>query len=445
MRRAVAAFVTILAGVLLFAGPAWAEEAAGEAVQGTLRFEDQPVAGVSISVYTEDGDLIETVESGADGTWRVDLPGPGIYRVDLDESTLPPGVVVRNGRPSLSPEVFAGNTRNVLFPLGTGVTEPSPGETTGQTPGATPGPGGQPSPGTSSPSRFSQVANLAYSGLHFGLIIALAALGLSLVFGTTGLTNFAHGELVTFGAIMAFLFNVGFGLPLLWAAVIAVALGAVFGWVQDRFFWSWLRRRGTGLIAMMIVSIGVALMLRFLYLYFIGGETRRYSEYVIQQPYVFGPLTVTPKSLVSGAIALAVLVLVSLALVFTRLGTATRAVADNPSLAASSGIPVNRIVRLVWSVGAALAALAGVILAVEQGVTYQLGLEILLLIFSAVVLGGLGTAFGALFGGVIIGLFIQLSTLWIPAELKYVGALAALIVILLVRPQGLLGRRERIG
>jgi neutral amino acid transport system permease protein len=450
VRRAVVAFVTFLAGVLLLASPAAAEEPASdapasEAVQGTLKIDNQPVAGVSISVYTENGQLIETVQSGPDGTWRVDLPGPGVYRVDLDESTLPAGVVVRNGRPSLTPEVFLGNVRNVLFPLGTGAAEPGPGETTGANPGATPGPGGQPSAGPSSSSRFSQVANLAYTGLHFGLIIALAALGLSLVFGTTGLTNFAHGELVTFGAIMAFLFNVSFKLPLVLSAVVAVALGAVFGWAQDRFFWSWLRRRGTGLIAMMIVSIGVALMLRFLYLYFIGGETRRYTEYVIQQPYVFGPFTVTPKSLVTGAIALVVLVLVSLALVFTRLGTATRAVADNPSLAASSGVPVERIVRLVWAVGSALAALAGVILAIEQGVAYQLGLEILLLIFAAVVLGGLGTAFGALFGGLIIGLFIQLSTLWIPAELKYVGALAALIVILLVRPQGLLGRRERIG
>jgi Branched-chain amino acid ABC-type transport system, permease components len=443
LRRALIAFVIALAGVLIGASPAWAEE--GEALRGTLTHEGSPVAGVSISVYTEDGDLIETVTTGADGTWRVVVPGPGVYRVDLDESTLPPGLVVRNGRPSLTPEVFRGNERNVIFPLGTGVSGgggADPAQTAGPT---TPGGGEQPAPQPSRPGLSSQVVNLAYSGVHFGLIIALAALGLSLVFGTTGLTNFAHGELVTFGAVMAFLLNVTIGLPLLLAAFLAIVLGGVFGYAQDRWFWGWLRRRGTGLIAMMIISIGVALMLRFLYLYFIGGETRRYTEYVIQQPYVIGPLTVTPKSLVSDAIALVVLVAVSLALVYTRLGTATRAVADNPSLAASSGVPVNRIVRLVWSVGAALAALAGVILAVDQGVSYQLGLEILLLVFSAVVLGGLGTAFGALFGALIIGLFIQLSTLWVPAELKYLGALVALIVILLVRPQGLLGRRERIG
>jgi branched-chain amino acid transport system permease protein len=322
------------------------------------------------------------------------------------------------------------------------VDPPDPGETGG------PGPEQPPPPDegtTNHPGQGERLAFIVYGGLHFGLIIALAALGLSLIFGTTGLTNFAHGELVTFGAIMGFLFNVGLGLPVLWAAVAAIAMGAAFGYVQDRFFWSWLRSRGMGLIAMMIVSIGLALMLRFAFLYFVGGETRRYSEFVIQEPLLIGPLIVTPKSLVSGAIALVVLVGVSLALVYTRLGTATRAVADNPALAASSGIPVNQIIRLVWAVGGALAALAGVILAVEQGVDYQLGQTILLVIFAAVVLGGLGTAFGALLGSLIIGLFIEFSTLVIPNELKYVGALAVLVVILLVRPQGLLGQRERIG
>jgi branched-chain amino acid transport system permease protein len=206
-----------------------------------------------------------------------------------------------------------------------------------------------------------------------------------------------------------------------------------------------MRQRGTGLIAMMIISIGVALILRFSYLFFMGGATRRYSEYVIQTPIQIGPLSLVPRTLISDAVALVVLVAVSLALIFTRMGKATRAVADNPSLAAASGVPVNFVVRLVWAVGAGLAALAGVIFAIDQGVVYSMGDEILLLIFAAVVLGGLGTAFGALFGALIIGLFIQLSTLWIPTELKFVGALAVLILILLVRPQGLLGQRERIG
>jgi branched-chain amino acid transport system permease protein len=439
LRRAVIAFAIVLAGVLLGASPAWAE---GEAVQGTLKLNDEPVADVTITVFDEGGDEVGSAVSGDDGTWTVSLPGEGTYRVELDESTLPQGVVVRNGRPSLTPTVAAGQVRNVLFPLGTGVVQPNPGESGRPVQPPTEGGGS---------GQGERLAFIVYGGLHFGLIIALAALGLSLIYGTTGLTNFAHGELVTFGAVMGFLFNVvvagwlGTKVPLIAAAAIAVALGGLFGWLQDKFFWSWLRRRGTGLIAMMIVSIGVALMLRFAFLYFVGGQSRRYNEFVVQEPLIIGPLIVTPKTLVTSAISIVVLVLVSLALVFTRLGTATRAVADNPALAASSGVPVNQVVRLVWAVGGALAALSGVILAVENGVDYQLGQTILLVVFAAVVLGGLGTAFGALLGSLIIGLFIELSTLVIPNELKYVGALAVLVVILLVRPQGLLGQRERIG
>jgi branched-chain amino acid transport system permease protein len=129
----------------------------------------------------------------------------------------------------------------------------------------------------------------------------------------------------------------------------------------------------------------------------------------------------------------------------TRIGKATRAVADNPALAAASGLDVERVIRIVWVSGSALAGLAGVLLGIAQQVNFQMGLQILLLIFAAVTLGGLGTAFGALVGSIIVGLFVEMSTLVIPAELKTVGALAILIVILLVRPQGILGRAQRVG
>jgi branched-chain amino acid transport system permease protein len=136
---------------------------------------------------------------------------------------------------------------------------------------------------------------------------------------------------------------------------------------------------------------------------------------------------------------------VGVALVFTRLGKATRAVADNPSLAASTGIDVNRVVRLVWTIGGALAAMSGVFLSINDGVKFDMGQHLLLLVFAAVVLGGLGTAFGAFIGAMLIGVFVQMSTLVVSPELKYVGALAVLIVVMLTRPQGILGRRERIG
>ena len=129
----------------------------------------------------------------------------------------------------------------------------------------------------------------------------------------------------------------------------------------------------------------------------------------------------------------------------SSIGKATRAVSDNPALASASGIDVERVIQVVWVAGGVLAGLSGILLALSQQVSFQLGFQVLLLVFAAVTLGGLGTAFGALAGSMVVGLFINLSTLIIPSELKNVGALGILIVILLVRPQGLLGRAERVG
>jgi branched-chain amino acid transport system permease protein len=145
------------------------------------------------------------------------------------------------------------------------------------------------------------------------------------------------------------------------------------------------------------------------------------------------------------AVAVIVLGGVIFALVRTRIGKATRAVADNPALAAASGIDVDRVIRVVWMAGATLAGLAGILLGLAQGVNFQMGFQVLLLIFAAVTLGGLGTAYGALVGSIVVGIFITVSTLWIPVELKNIGALGILIVILLVRPQGIMGRAQRVG
>jgi branched-chain amino acid transport system permease protein len=130
----------------------------------------------------------------------------------------------------------------------------------------------------------------------------------------------------------------------------------------------------------------------------------------------------------------------------TQTGKATRAISDNPDLAAASGIDVDRVIRIVWIVAAGLAGLSGILWAYfRPGIKWDMGAQILLLIFAAVTLGGLGTAFGALLGALVVGLLVEVSSLVIPSDLKYVGALVVLIVILLVRPQGILGRKERIG
>ncbi len=295
-------------------------------------------------------------------------------------------------------------------------------------------------------SFFDQFLSRAVNGLNFGLMLALAAIGLSLVFGTTGLSNFAHGEMVTFGALMALLFSTGVGWSIWIAIPLAVILSAAFGYSMDAGLWRPLRRKGLGTVQLMIVSIGLSLALRYVYQMFVGGGTQQLPGAITQSIPGLGPIRLSVTDVISMGVSIVVIGVFAWWLMRTRIGRATRAVSDNPSLAAASGIDVDGVVRIVWIVAAALAGLSGVLWAYfRPGIRWDMGTSILLLIFAAVTLGGLGTAFGALIGSIIVGLLVEVSTLWIPSDLKYVGALVVLIVILLFRPQGILGRRERIG
>ena len=421
--KALLALVAALLLLPLFAGSA---AAAGEDLHGRLKADvngtSTPIPNVRINVAAEDSKPIGEIRTGTDGDWVVALPGPGTYQVSLDTATLPEGITLREPeRKTLTIEVFGNQQRPLLFPLGQGKVVES--------------------------HQFDRVVQLIAEGLRFGLILALAALGLSLIYGTTGLVNFCHGELITLGALVAYFVNVGLGLHLLAAAVIAVVVCGCAGYAQDVLFWGRLRRRGTGLNSMMIISIGAALFIRYLYLYLAGPDPNAYTDYRSQAAVDLGafPVRLAPRDYWSMGIAAVVLGTVLVVLLRSRLGKAARAVSDNPALAAASGIDVERVIRLVWTIGTALAGLAGVLLGVAQQVHYAMGFSILLLVFAAVTLGGLGTAVGALVGSLVVGVLIQLSTLVVPPELKYVGALGVLILILLVRPQGILGRAQRVG
>lgn len=311
---------------------------------------------------------------------------------------------------------------------------------------------------SASTHQTNQLAQNIFNGLAFGLLLALASVGLSLIYGTTGLSNFAHGEQVSFGAIMAYFlatqdkvslpllpFEFTIGLPLLIAAILAIVISGGTGWLQDKFLWGPLRKRRVGTTQQMIVSIGLSLALLNLLQWWIGGRKVRLSI-SIDRKWDWGPIQVSPQTLMSMGIAVACLLAVSGFLLYTRLGRATRAVSDNPSLAAASGIMVDSIVRLVWVLAAALAAVGGILLALyEQGSSFDAGARLLLLMFAAVTLGGLGQPFGALVGSIVIGLVAEISTVWLPPDLKFATALGILIVVLLFRPQGILGRAERVG
>jgi branched-chain amino acid transport system permease protein len=410
--------------VLLFAGgvatlaPGVAS-AASETLNGTLQTRGGgPIPDVDVSVATSDGAEIETATTDENGRWEVELPGPGEYTVTLDTEGLPEGIALR-GEPTRTVTVDANRRQGVIFALDNAA-----------------------STGGGGPVRAIQ---LLVDGIRFGLLIAMAAIGLSLIFGTTGLTNFAHGELVTAGALVAYFVNVDGGVPLIAAAVIAMIAGAAIGALNELGLWRPLRRRGTGLIAALVVSIGLSLVLRYLYQVIFGGSSEAYRDFRGQRAVDYGLFRMTPVDLATIVICVVVLVLVALMLQRTRIGKAMRAVADNRDLAASSGINVNQVILVVWMMGGALAALGGVLLGLTDEVQWDMGFRLLLLMFAGVTLGGLGTAYGALVGSLVVGIFVQMSTLIIPNDVKYVGGLLLLIVILIIRPQGILGARARVG
>jgi neutral amino acid transport system permease protein len=304
----------------------------------------------------------------------------------------------------------------------------------------------------------SRVMQNIFNGIVFGLLLALASVGLSLIYGTTGLSNFAHGEQVSLGAMLAYFFatdqpvsipltpwEFSIGWPLWLAAIVAIAIAGGTGWLQDKFLWGKLRKRGVGIVQQMIVSIGLSLALLNFLQWWIGPDRLRLSK-AIEVRHQVGPIQVGNITMMSIAIASIVLIGVAVFLQRTRLGRATRAVSDNPSLASASGIKVDSIIRLVWIMSVSLAALGGILMALyDSGSKFDVGAKLLLLMFAAVTLGGLGQPYGALAGSLVIGIVVETSTLWLGPDLKYATALGILIIVLLVRPQGILGRAERVG
>ena len=418
--------MTLIVMVLAFFGVFAAQPALADTVGdnfddtivGNIKNEGEPLQGVVIKV--EGNGYSAEVASDAEGKWAIGVPEKGTYKVTLVEDTLPEGIAVLEG--GAQQEVTFGRTGTVVqnFFIGEGERNTI--------------------------SILDQFLMRLFDGLNFGLLLGLASIGLSLVFGTTALPNFAHGEMVTFGAIMA-LMLVGFGVPFWIAIPGAVVLGGASGWAMDAGLWKPLRSRNIGLVQLMIVSIGLSLSVRYVYQFFIGGDTA-------QLPYssgtgeiqLFRTVSLGIVDLLSMGISLIVIIIFAWWLTRTKIGKATRAVSDNPALASASGIDVDKVIRVVWIAASALAALAGVMWAYfRPGIRWDMGTQILLFIFAAGVLGGLGTAFGALVGAMIVGVLIETSALFIPSDLKYVGALVVMIVILLFRPQGILGRKERIG
>lgn len=422
---ALVALFLMLLGVFATSAPAFAAEGDPYRVSGNVQLDGEPLEGVALSIDGPGG--LQEVVTDENGQWVVFVPERGEeYVVTLDENTLPEGIAVvdeADDTPNVKEvEMSQGGRVTVNFFIGEGERNVT--------------------------SFFDQLVQRVVQGISFGLMLALAAVGLTLVYGTTGISNFAHGEMVTFGAIAGFLLVAPSALALPWwlGYPLAVVLGAVLGLVMDMWLWRPLRKRRVGIVQLMIVSIGLSLAMRYIFQFFIGGGTLQLPGASAAKIPLFGAVQMSVIDMASIGISIVVIVAFAFWLTKSRIGKATRAISDNPSLAAASGIDVDFVVRVVWILASALAALAGILYAYYRpGIRWDMGAQLLLLMFAAVVLGGLGTAYGALIGALIVGIVVEASSLWIPADLKFASGLFILIVILLFRPQGILGRRERIG
>ena len=425
------AFAVLLAALFMFSVPDVASAADADnsiiiSVQNQANTngvsEKKPVAGVKVSVANLAGTAIGEGVTDSSGSATISVPAKDNYVVTLDVASLPSGVTLVEGTKTvvnIVKDAFTTNQKRVTFFAG--------------------------SSGESGASLFDRIAQRLVDGVRLGLIIAICSVGLSLIFGTTGLTNFAHGEMVTFGGLIAFWFNVLLGIPLLIAAPVVIALGGVLGLAMNGFIFAKLRKRGIGLISQLVVSVGLSIMLRNMFLYQFGGRTRPLDDFSLQVAKSFGPVSITMRDLSTAIISLIVLVSVAVYLQKSRTGKAIRAVSDNPSLASSTGIDTQKIIRVVWFAGGALAAMGGVFRGLDEQVGFEMGAGLIFLMFAGITLGGLGSAYGALVGGFLVGLLVELASLVVPAELKNAPALLILIIVLVVRPQGILGRKQRVG
>jgi neutral amino acid transport system permease protein len=287
------------------------------------------------------------------------------------------------------------------------------------------------------------VAQTGINGLSLGSVYALGAVGLTLVYGILKLVNFAHGDFLTFGAFMAYLMNVTWGVPLVFALFFGMAMTALLGVFFERTMWGPMRARKAGLLQLMLMSIGLAFVIRYSIQYIWGTEIRVLDVSRVATVEFLG-LRIGRTDLIVIAVGFAVLLGVGLMLKYSLLGKQMRALSDNLDLAETSGIDTGRVIFYTWLFAGALAGLAGVLAGAVTDIRPELGFALLLPIFAAVVLGGIGDAFGALAGGIVLGLVTEWSTLFIDSRWKATVGFAVLIVVLILRPQGIFGRATAV-
>ena len=313
----------------------------------------------------------------------------------------------------------------------------------------------------SSPALFRRGGMIALivDGIILGSILSLGAVSLTLVYGIVRFANFAHGDLMAVGAYVAFFlvntafaalgvptFTFGplsFGLPMLLALPLAMLATAGVAVIVDRLVFRPMRQRRYATVMFVIGSLAVAFALRALLFIIWGPEFHFFTQALrpaLQLPF---EVRVKPDQIFILIACLAMVVGLYLFLKHSKIGQALRATADNPDLARISGINTERMMVWTWAIGAAMAATAGILLGIDSQLRPEMGWNLLLPLFAAAILGGIGNPYGALIGGMVIGIVQQVSTAFLLPTYKPAVAFVILVLVLLIRPRGILGSEQR--
>ena len=276
---------------------------------------------------------------------------------------------------------------------------------------------------------------LIFNGVAVGSVLALAAIGLTLTYGILNLSNFAHGDFMTLGAYLTWLANTS-GLNI-WLAMILGAVGTIVAMlISEYLLWKPMRDRRATDTTLIIISIGLALFIRNGILLLYGGSNQLYQLPVVPA-LQFGDLRIAYYRLIVIGLAIAAIIALHLILQNTKIGKAMRAVADNIDLARVSGINVEQVVIWTWVITGTLTAFAGGMYGLIAVVRPNMGWFLILPMFASVILGGIGNPYGAVAGALIVGIVQELSVPVLGSQYKLGVALAIMVIILLVRPQGL--------
>lgn len=288
---------------------------------------------------------------------------------------------------------------------------------------------------------------LLVSGIVFGLITAsvlsLASIGLTMQFGVTNFVNFAYGELLTSGAYFALIFNQSFGMNIWVSMLLAAVIVAIEAFLINRLVIQPFIKRKARLLILLVVTIGLQLFLENAIQAIWGAGFQQYQDSSGALLHL-GPVLITVQQLVIILIAAVVMVATHILLKYSKLGKAMRAMSDDPELARVSGVRVKLVTDVTWLISGLLAGAAGVILAMNTySFTPALGSNFLFVIFAAVICGGIGNPYGAIAGAVLIGTVTEVSASYMDSAYKTVVAFAILIIVLLIRPQGIFRSRGR--